>query len=51
VETQYGRSYVTIHYGGVSQAGGSAGMDIEFTPADANVYFNGALFVTVPGAC
>lgn len=82
VETQYGASYVSAHYGSAAAGGGSTGdwttepqgwepagasyatpnpgaadvqpgwnvVDIEFTSTDANVYINGALFVTVPGS-
>jgi hypothetical protein len=80
VETQYGASYVSVHYGSISSNGGSTGdwttepqgwegagavydapspavpdvqpgwntVDIEFTGTVANIYYNGALYVTVP---
>jgi hypothetical protein len=82
VETQYGASYVSTHYGSVSAGGGSTGdwttepqgwepagasyatavpsvpdvqpgwnvVDIEFTSTVANIYYNGALYVTIPAS-
>jgi hypothetical protein len=82
VETQYGASYVSTHYGSVSGSGGSTGdwttepqgwepagasyattapsvpdvqpgwnvVDIEFTSTVANIYYNGALYVTIPAS-
>jgi hypothetical protein len=81
VETQYGASYVSAHYGSVSGSGSTgdwttepqgwepAGasyataapsvpdvqpgwnvVDVEFTSTVANVYYNGALYVTIPAS-
>jgi hypothetical protein len=82
VETQYGASYVSTHYGSPSPSGGSTGdwttepqgwepagasyaasapgvpdvqpgwnvVDIEFTSTVANIYYNGALYVTIPAS-
>jgi len=82
VESQYGTSFVSIHYGSLNSSGGSTGdwttepkgwegsgaiyatpnagvadvqggwnvVDIEFTSTVANIYFNGALYITVPSS-
>jgi hypothetical protein len=44
-----GASYAAPNAGAANVQPGWNVVDIEFTPADANIYFNGQLFVTVPG--
>jgi hypothetical protein len=45
-----GASYATPSAGAANVQPGWNVVDIEFTPADANIYFNGELFVTVPAS-
>ncbi len=45
-----GTSYVTPNAGAANVQPGWNVVDIEFTSTDANIYINGALFVTVPGS-
>jgi Fibronectin type III domain len=44
-----GAIYATANSAANVQPGWNV-VDIEFTPGDANIYINGALFVTVPGS-
>jgi hypothetical protein len=45
-----GTSYATPNAGAANVQAGWNVVDIEFTSTDANIYINGALFVTVPGS-
>jgi hypothetical protein len=45
-----GTSYATPNAGAANVQPGWNVVDIEFTSTDANIYLNGALYVTVPGS-
>jgi hypothetical protein len=45
-----GASYATPNAGVANVQPGWNVVDIEFTSTDANIYFNGALYVTIPGS-
>ena len=45
-----GTTFATPNAGAANVQPGWNVVDIEFTSADANIYFNGQLFVTVPGS-
>jgi hypothetical protein len=45
-----GATYATPNPGAANVQPGWNVVDIEFTPTDANIYFNGTLFVTVPAS-
>jgi hypothetical protein len=45
-----GAVYATANQGVSNVKPGWNVVDIEFTSTDANIYFNGALFVTIPGS-